>query len=64
MGVTVFEQEYDKVCRAIYSPWRIAQRGLRALVRHPVRRMPAKAFGSFSTDYGYRRLFAWRHAFS
>ncbi len=64
MSVTVFEQEYDKVCRAIYSPWRIAQRGLRALVRHPVRRMPAKAFGSFSTDYGYRRLFAWRHAFS
>ena len=26
--------------------------------------MPAKLFGSFSTDYGYRRTFAWRHAFS
>jgi radical SAM superfamily enzyme YgiQ (UPF0313 family) len=64
MTVSEFEREYDKICRTIYSPWRIAQRGLRALSRHPVRRMPAKAFGSFSTDYGYRRLFAWRHAFS
>ncbi|MCB9079838.1 MAG: B12-binding domain-containing radical SAM protein [Anaerolineaceae bacterium] len=64
MTVPEFEQEYDKICRAIYSPYRIAQRGLRALARHPIRRMPAKAFGSFSTDYGYRRTFAWRHAFS
>lgn len=62
MTVAEFEREYDRVCRAIYSPLRIAQRGLRALFRHPVRRMPAKAFGSFSTDYGYRRTFAWRHA--
>ena len=63
MTVEEFEREYDRVCRAIYSPFRIAQRGLRALSRHPVRRMPAKLFGSFSTDYGYRRTFAWRHAF-
>jgi radical SAM superfamily enzyme YgiQ (UPF0313 family) len=62
MTVEEFEREYDKVCRTIYSPVRIAQRGVRALLRHPVRRMPAKAFGSFSTDYGYRRTFAWRHA--
>ena len=26
--------------------------------------MPAKAFGSFSTDYGYKRTFDWRHATS
>lgn len=64
MTVQEFEREYDKICRTIYSPYRIAQRGLRALARHPIRRMPAKAFGSFSTDYGYRRTFAWRHAFS
>ncbi|MCB0209831.1 MAG: B12-binding domain-containing radical SAM protein [Anaerolineae bacterium] len=64
MSVPEFEREYDKICRTIYSPYRIAQRGLRALSRHPLRRMPAKAFGSFSTDYGYRRTFAWRHAFS
>ncbi len=64
MSVAEFEREYDRVCRTIYSPYRIAQRGFRALRRHPLRRMPAKAFGSFSTDYGYRRLFAWRHAFA
>lgn len=62
MTVREFEKEYDKICRTIYSPFRIAQRGLRALARHPIRRMPAKAFGSFSTDYGYRRTFAWRDA--
>lgn len=60
MTVEEFEREYDRVCRAIYHPLRIAQRGLRALSRHPARRMPAKLFGSFSTDYGYRRTFAWR----
>jgi radical SAM superfamily enzyme YgiQ (UPF0313 family) len=64
MTVEEFEREYDKVCRAIYSPFRIAQRGLRALSRYPLQRVPAKAFGSFSTDYGYRRTFAWRHAAS
>jgi radical SAM superfamily enzyme YgiQ (UPF0313 family) len=64
MTVEEFEREYDKVCRAIYSPFRIAQRGLRALARHPIQRMPAKLFGSFSTDYGYYRTFAWRHAFN
>lgn len=64
MTVAEFEREYDKVCRAIYAPYQIARRGVRALLRHPVRRMPAKAFGSFSTDYGYRRTFDWRHAFS
>jgi radical SAM superfamily enzyme YgiQ (UPF0313 family) len=64
MTVEEFEREYDRICRTIYSPFRIAQRGLRALSRHPIRRMPAKVFGSFSTDYGYRRTFAWRHVFS
>ena len=61
MTVEEFEREYDKICRTIYAPLRIAQRGLRSLARHPLRRMPAKMFGSFSTDYGYRRTFAWRH---
>jgi hypothetical protein len=64
MTVEEFEREYDRICRTIYAPFRIAQRGLRALSRHPIPRMPAKIFGSFSTDYGYRRTFAWRHAFS
>jgi radical SAM superfamily enzyme YgiQ (UPF0313 family) len=64
MTVAEFEREYDRICRTIYHPFRIAQRGLRALSRHPLPRIPAKMFGSFSTDYGYRRTFAWRHAFS
>lgn len=64
MTVAEFEREYDRICRTIYSPVRIAQRGLRALSRHPLRRMPAKLFGSFSTDYGYRRTFAWRQVLS
>ncbi len=64
MSVEEFEREYDRICRAIYHPVRIAQRGLRSLSRHPLQRMPAKLFGSFSTDYGYRRTFSWRHAFS
>jgi len=61
MTVEEFEQAYDRLCRAIYHPFRIAQRGLRALSRHPWRRIPSKMFGSFSTDYGYRRTFAWRY---
>jgi len=64
MSVTEFEREYDRICRTIYHPVHIARRGLRSLLRHPVKRMPTKAFGSFSTDYGYRRTFAWRHAFA
>ena len=64
MTVEEFEREYDRLCRTIYSTFRIAQRGLRALSRHSLRRMPSKLFGSFSTDYGYRRTFEWRHAFS
>jgi radical SAM superfamily enzyme YgiQ (UPF0313 family) len=64
MTIEEFEREYDRICKTIYSPFRIAQRGLRALSRHPLPRIPAKLFGSFSTDYGYRRTFAWRHAFS
>ncbi|MDM8531955.1 radical SAM protein [Anaerolineales bacterium HSG25] len=60
MTVEEFEREYDRVCKAIYHPYRMVQRGFRSLMRHPWRRVPAKAFGSFSTDYGYRRTFAWR----
>lgn len=60
MTVEQFEREYDRICKTIYHPYRMAQRGIRALLRNPIRRMPAKAFGSFSTDYGYRRTFDWR----
>jgi radical SAM superfamily enzyme YgiQ (UPF0313 family) len=62
MTVQELEESYDKFCRLVYSPWQIARRGLRVLGRHSPQRVPSKLFGSFSTDYGYWRTFAWRHA--
>ncbi len=61
MSVEELEKTYDWFCRQVYSPVSMARRGWRTLRRHPVSRMPTKVFGSFSTDYGYRRTFNWRH---
>lgn len=61
MTVEELEKSYDWFCRRAYNPLSMARRGLRGLRRHPASRMPRKIFGSFSTDYGYRRTFAWRH---
>jgi radical SAM superfamily enzyme YgiQ (UPF0313 family) len=61
MAVEELEKSYDWFCRRAYNPLSMARRGLRGLRRHPASRMPRKIFGSFSTDYGYRRTFAWRH---
>jgi len=52
---------YDWLCRKIYSPTQIARRGLRSLSRYPLAQASKKAFGSFSTDYGYRRTYAYRN---
>ncbi len=52
---------YDWLCRRIYSPWQIARRGFRSLSRHPISQAGKKLFSSFSTDYGYRRTYGWRH---
>jgi radical SAM superfamily enzyme YgiQ (UPF0313 family) len=52
---------YDWLCRKIYSPAQIARRGLRSLGRYPLAKVGKKAFGSFSTDYGYRRTYAFRN---
>ena len=52
---------YDWLCRKTYSPTQIARRGLRSLFRYPLRQAGKKAFGSFSTDYGYRRTYAYRN---
>ncbi len=52
---------YDWLCRKIYSPTQIARRGVRSLSKYPVAQMGKKAFGSFSTDYGYRRTYAFRN---
>ncbi len=52
---------YDWLCRKTYSPMQIARRGMRSLLRYPLREAGKKAFGSFSTDYGYRRTYAYRN---
>ncbi|MEZ4659883.1 MAG: radical SAM protein [Caldilineaceae bacterium] len=53
---------YDWLCRKTYSPTQIALRGYRSFRRHPLRLAGKKLFGSFSTDYGYRRTYAYRNA--
>jgi radical SAM superfamily enzyme YgiQ (UPF0313 family) len=52
---------YDWLCRKTYSPNQILRRGMRSLWRYPLRQAGKKAFGSFSTDYGYRRTYAYRN---
>lgn len=52
---------YDWLCRKTYSPSQIVQRGMRSLWRYPLSQAGKKAFGSFSTDYGYRRTYAYRN---
>ena len=47
-------QGYDWLSRKLYGWNGIASRGLRQLMRHPLRDWPRKAFASFSTDFGYR----------
>ena len=54
-------QSYDWLCRQIYHPRQILRRGVRSLVRHPLRVAGKKAFASFSTDYGYRRTYGYRN---
>jgi radical SAM superfamily enzyme YgiQ (UPF0313 family) len=60
MSVEEMEKAYDAFCRQAYSPANIASRGLQTLSRHPLRHMHHKIFGSFSTDVGYQRAYAWR----
>jgi radical SAM superfamily enzyme YgiQ (UPF0313 family) len=52
---------YDWLCRKLYSPSQIARRGLRSMGRYPLAKASKKLFGSFSTDYGYRRTYAYRN---
>jgi radical SAM superfamily enzyme YgiQ (UPF0313 family) len=52
---------YDWLCRKTYSPTQILRRGMRSLWRYPISQAGKKAFGSFSTDYGYRRTYAYRN---
>ena len=52
---------YDWLCSKTYSPYQIARRGMRSLWRYPLSQSGKKLFGSFSTDYGYRRTYAYRN---
>ncbi len=59
--VDELRQSYDWLCRKIYHPRQILRRGVRSLVRYPLSVAGNKAFGSFSTDYGYRRTYGYRN---
>ncbi len=60
MTADQLREGYDWLCRKVYSPRSITVRGVRALRRYPVRRFPTQAFPTFSTDLGYRSLYALR----
>jgi len=62
MTVAELARAHDWFCQQAYSPRQLAHRGWHTLRQHTIAQMPRKLFGSFSTDYGYRRTFAWRHA--
>lgn len=60
-SVAELRDAYNWLCRKIYSPHQIIRRGLNSIRRYPLHMAGKKLFGSFSTDYGYRRTYAWRH---
>lgn len=60
-SVEELRSAYDWLCRKTYSPSQIMRRGMRSLWRYPLSQAGKKAFGSFSTDYGYRRTYAFRN---
>jgi radical SAM superfamily enzyme YgiQ (UPF0313 family) len=61
MSVEQLSDGYDWLCRRLYTPRRILQRGTRALLRHPVPRWRRRLISSYSTDIGYRREFEHRY---
>ncbi len=61
MTVEELTAAYDHLCRRLYHPARIFARGWAAWRRHPVDKLRARFFSSFSTDIGYRREFSHRN---
>ncbi|GIW12010.1 MAG: B12-binding domain-containing radical SAM protein [Dehalococcoidia bacterium] len=61
MTVEELKQGYDWLCRKVYSPHRIIQRGLRTLSRYPLARRSRKLMVSFGTDLGYWRTYRYRY---
>ncbi|MBA3530749.1 MAG: B12-binding domain-containing radical SAM protein [Ardenticatenales bacterium] len=57
MTVDEMHKHYSWLVRKVYSPWQIARRGLSSLRRYPITVSHRKAFGSFSTDYGFRKTY-------
>lgn len=53
---------YDWICKKLYNPVSIGQRGIRTFRRYPLSKARAKFFSSFSTDLGYRKTYDWRYA--
>ncbi len=62
MSVDELRDAYDWLCSKVYSPRQIARRGFRTWRRYPLNDAAKKLFGSFSTDYSYRRAYGWRHS--
>ncbi len=60
MTVEQLQEGYDWICRRAYHPVSIATRGWRALRRHPLHLYRQRAFSSFSTDIGYRKMVSYR----
>jgi radical SAM superfamily enzyme YgiQ (UPF0313 family) len=62
MSVDELASAHDWLCRKVYSPSTMMQRGVRQLSRHPLPKWPKRAVSAFSTDIGYRREFDYRHS--
>ena len=54
MSAEQLARGYDWLAGKLYGLPGIATRGLRQMMRNPMRDWPRKAFNSFSTDFGYR----------
>lgn len=62
MTVEEMQAGYDWLIRKVYSPWQIARRGFNSWRRYPLTLAHKKFFGSFSTDYGFRRTYMYGYA--
>lgn len=61
MTVDQLCEGYDWLCRKLYNPARIVARGLWAMRRVPIMQARSKFFSVFSTDFGYRKTYSFRH---
>lgn len=57
MSIAEMQQGYDWLTHKVYSHAQIARRGLRQWRRYPINVAHRKFFGTFSTDYNFRRIY-------